>query len=180
MKTRTTDSMFLVLWSLVCALPLAGCAAAEDNEPPAEPRAPSVSDYCEAFARQYAGNHNLDYREDSVSVRKKSDLTRFIANLFSPSHSKFTAGYYCQFEAADGAGRVKDTGVDILLANTLSFAEHTQWEKLQIIPIEYVVDEANDRSGHGVFKYLAEQSRAGARVARTLLHPELETPAPSL
>ena len=42
----------------------------------------------------------------------------------------------------------------MFLTKTLYFAGYTQWERLQIVPIERAVDEPNDRAGYGVFKYL--------------------------
>ena len=38
----------------------------------------------------------------------------------------------------------------------LDFADYTKWKDLQFIPIEHVVDEISNRSGYGVFKYLAK------------------------
>ena len=77
-----------------------------------------------------------------------------ITNVFQPADSRFTAEYDCRFRAKDAEGRVQDVSVGVLLTKTLDFARHTQWERLQVVPIEYVVDEANDRAGYGVFKYL--------------------------
>ena len=44
--------------------------------------------------------------------------------------------------------------VGVFLTRTLEFAEHTKWNGLQVIPVEYVVDETHGRAGYGVFKYL--------------------------
>ena len=77
-----------------------------------------------------------------------------IANVFQPSDSRFTAEYDCRFRVQDTEGRVHDVSVGVFLTKTLHFARYTQWKRLQIVPIEHVVDEASDRAGYGVFKYL--------------------------
>ena len=113
-----------------------------------------VSTYCEKFARKHAENNAMEYQEGSATADKRSDVLMHLSNMFQPSDSKFTAGYACHFQARNTQGHVQDISVDIFLTGTLRFAEHTQWEHLQIIPIEYAVDETNDRAGYGVFKYL--------------------------
>lgn len=40
-----------------------------------------------------------------------------------------------------------------------AFAEHTQWEDLQIVPIMRVIDGDSGAAGYGVFKYL-ERNKA--------------------
>lgn len=127
----------------------------------------SVAAYCEAFARQYALRHGLAYSVDSARTETKSDFMRLLTNVFQPSDSKFTGGYACHFAASAGEDTVSDFAVDILLTNSRQFAEHTQWKKLQLLPIAHVVDKARDRSGYAVFKYLDAPP-----LARTPARPE--------
>ncbi len=89
-----------------------------------------------------------------MHVARQSDAWMWLSNLFQPPGSRFVSGYRCRFSAVNESGEAQDVSVDLLLAETLSFAQYTQWPGLQIVPIEYVVDKANDRSGYGVFKYL--------------------------
>ena len=140
---------------------LAGFGAADGGDGRAEKGRPvdsrngvAVSGYCENFARKYSEDNAIDYQESSVKVEKKSDVMMHLSNLFSPSHSKFTSGYDCHFQARGRQGEAHDISVGLFLTGTLHFAEYTKWERLQIIPVEYVVDQANDRAGYGVFKYL--------------------------
>ena len=140
---------------------LAGCSAGYggDGQTEAEGTVDSrnsvtVLGYCEDFARKHAENNAIDYQENSARTEKKSDIKMHLSNLFSPSDSDFTSGYACHFQARKEDGPVRDISVGLFLTKTLHFAEYTQWEGLQVIPIEYVVDEANDRAGYGVFKYL--------------------------
>ncbi len=74
--------------------------------------------------------------------------------MFSQLDSVFTVGCDCRFRARDLERRVHDVSVGLFLAETLSFVKYTQWKGLQIIPIEFVGDERNNRAGYGVFKYL--------------------------
>lgn len=172
MNRHTTSAITALSIGLLGVVLLAGCGGAApgrttDEQARAEPQGVSVTDYCEAFGRQYAGNHGLTYREDSVRTATKSDVMQFLSNLFQPADSKFTGGYACHFAASAGGDIVFDFAVDILLTNTRAFAEHTQWEKLQIVPIALVVDEARDRFGYAVFKYL--DAPQGADTAGPLL-----------
>ena len=114
----------------------------------------TVTAYCREFARRYCALNALDCREDSARVEKRSDLMMRIGNLFSPADSRFTSGYDCRFRAGSQGGRAREVSVGLFLTGTRQFAEYTKWEDLQIIPVGYVVDEARDRSGYGVFKYL--------------------------
>ena len=142
------------------ALFLAACQASIDNGQ-SETRAPTalqnrvtVHGYCKNFAQKYAQNHGLSFIENSVETDKKLDFMRYLSNIFQPADSVFTAGYDCHFQTENDRGDVQGATVSLFLTKTLSFAEHTKWPKLQIIPIEYVVDETSGRAGYGVFKYL--------------------------
>lgn len=129
-----------------------------EKEKPVDSRSSlTVLGYCENFARKYSRNHAMDYQESSVKIEKTSDALMHLSNIFQPSDSKFTSEYDCYFQARKPQGDVHDIAVGIFLTKTLHFAEYTKWERLQIIPVEYVVDETNDRAGYGVFKYLVEK-----------------------
>ena len=165
MQRPTNISIHTGLLSLLFGLLLAACGGVSPGETKmselaAKRSGVSVAAYCEAFARQYVENHHLDLLADSVQVPPKSDWLRFLSNVFQPADSRFTAGYACRFSAMAGEDAVREFTVDILLTNTLRFAEHTQWERQQIVPITYLVDEARDRAGYGVFKYLEERADA--------------------
>ena len=114
----------------------------------------TVSAYCEKFARQYSEDNAIGYEEGSARIEKKSDIMRVLSNLFQPSDSRFTSGYDCRFRAGIEGKQAQDYSVDLLLTETLHFAEYTQWKRLQVVPIEHVTDQTNDRAGYGVFKYL--------------------------
>lgn len=107
--------------------------------------------YCEDFARAYCDLNELEYEEGSASSKKLSDLGGWVQNVVQPKGSRFTAGYGCRFEAGD-----RRFSVHVLLAETRGFAEHTQWEGLQVVPIRRVASRG--REGYGVFKYLREGS----------------------
>lgn len=113
----------------------------------------AVTEYCEQFARKYFHEHANRYLENSTKTKKILDVHRWISNLFSPSDSRFTSGYKCKFQTMNANGESQQFTVSLFLTNTLSFAEYTQWEDLQVLPIKYVVDSDNNRSGYGVFKY---------------------------
>ena len=110
--------------------------------------------YCASFAHAYAAHNAVDLEADTVRVKAGSAAGRWMSNLFQPTGSRFLSGHRCTFETASSKGGRQTVSVDILVAETRAFAEHTQWEDLQIVPIRRVVDEANDRAGYGVFKYL--------------------------
>ena len=114
----------------------------------------TVSAYCEKFAKRYSEVNALEYQERSARTEKRSDIMTWIANLFQPPDSRFTSEYDCRFRARRMEEHALEISVGIYLTRTRHFAEHTQWKDLQIIPIEYVVDEAYGRAGYGVFKYL--------------------------
>ena len=67
---------------------------------------------------------------------------------------KIHGDYDCRFRARNREGRLHDVSVGLFLEETLSFVKYTQWKGLQIIPIEFVVDERNNPAGYGVFKCL--------------------------
>lgn len=134
-------------------LALAGCTGAA-NGPDSRGTSVGAAEYCEGFARTYSAGSELTYMEGTARVKRRSHLLVSMSNLFSPSHSRFTAAFECRFEATPVEGGISELSVDMLLANTRAFAEHTQWDKLQSIPIGFVVDEATGRSGYGIFKYL--------------------------
>ena len=161
MKRRTAIAITSLSATLLVTLFLASCGGpAPECSEEARAQGVSVAAYCEAFARQYALRHELAYREESARTETKFDFMRRLSNVFQPSDSKFTGGYACHFAAGAGGDTVSDFAVDIFLTNTRQFAEHTQWTRLQLVPITYVVDEARDRSGYGVFKYLDAQALA--------------------
>ena len=116
----------------------------------------SPVDYCKSFSIKYVEDKNSFLLENSIKTEPKSDFLKWISNVFSPSDSRFTAGYDCQFQTKDQNNTVHNISVNLLLTGTLAFAEHTKWEGLQIIPITYVVDEMNGKEGYGVFKYLED------------------------
>ncbi len=114
----------------------------------------TVSEYCDKFARKYFESHPSEYLENSAIAVMESDVIMWFSNIFAPADSKFTSGYDCKFQASNKEGKFQEFSVSLFLTGTLAFAEYTQWEDLQIVPIEYVVDLNNSRIGYGVFKYL--------------------------
>lgn len=148
------------IWSLILAL--AACRSGDGaGEPPGNVGLPvdpsessvSVSQYCEQFARTHSQINGLDYKAERTSTEMSSDVRMWLQNAVQPVDSRFTAGYVCRFQATEGED-VRKFAVRIYLTKTRSFAEHTQWEDLQSVPIRHVLDETNDREGFGVFKYL--------------------------
>ena len=114
----------------------------------------TVSGYCEKFARQYCEDNAAIYEEGSARTEKKPDHTMRSGNVFHPPDSRFTAGCDCRFQARRKGEGVREFSVGNFLAGTLHFAVHTKWQELQIVPVEYVVGEANDRARYGVFRYM--------------------------
>ena len=114
----------------------------------------TVSGYCEKFALRYCALNALEYQERSARADKRTDVMTWIANVFQPADSRFTSEYDCRFRASRNGERAQEISVGVYLTRTLHFAEYTKWKDLQIIPVEYVVDETHDRAGYGVFKYL--------------------------
>ena len=151
------------VWGLLLALAACrsgngtGEGAGNDELPlDASDNSVSASEYCEEFAMTYSKTNGLDYREGSSSAEMSSDVRMWLQNAVQPVDSRFTAGYVCRFQATDVAG-VRKFAVRIYLTKTRSFAEYTQWEDLQSVPIRHVLDKTNDREGYGVFKYLRER-----------------------
>ena len=114
----------------------------------------TVSGYCEAFAQTYCAQQTLTYEAQSIRTTPHSEIWRFLSNVFQPADSTFTATYQCAFRAQTHSGQVREIAVTLLLTRTKEFAVHTQWERLQLIPIAYVTDATRNRTGYGVFKYL--------------------------
>ena len=145
----------------ILALALAGCSAGNgdggpDGDKPLSPlaNAMAVPAYCERFAEAYSARLALEFVPDSVRSAKTPDLVTWISNRFQPPDARFVSAYACRFEATDARRRHRRVDVQLLLTQTRRFAEYTQWDDLQTIPIEYVVDEIDGRAGYGVFKYL--------------------------
>lgn len=115
----------------------------------------SVSGYCEEFAGAYSEINGFGYRPGSASTDRSSDVPMWLQNAVQPPDSRFTAGYVCRFQAMDEA-EARRFKVRIYLTKTRGFAEHTQWERLQLVPIRHVLDETDSREGFGVFKYLRD------------------------
>ena len=112
--------------------------------------------YCAAFADAFAARSDARVPEDSVRVKARSPLWRWVSNVFQRRGSRLVAGYGCGFEVvAAGNGPRREWSVDIVTVETLEFAEYTQWEKLQVVPIQLVVDDRGN-AGWGVFKYLTD------------------------
>ena len=149
---------------LSCCIPivlLAGCDAGNAQRPTADEGATvvsrhqvTVSGYCEKFARRHCALNALEYQERSARADKRTDAMMWIANAFQPADSRFTAEYDCRFRARRQGERAQEISVGVYLTRTRDFAEYTKWPRLQIVPVEYVVDETHDRAGYGVFKYL--------------------------
>ena len=137
-------------------LVLVGCHASNGHADP--PGGVPVAGYCEAFAQAFCEQQALAYQEQAVSIAPLSALFLGLSNLFQPPDSTFTAGYQCAFRAQTQDGQTQTFSVSLFLTRTLSFAEHTQWERLQLLPITYVTDETTGRAGYGVFKYLETPS----------------------
>ena len=100
----------------------------------------NVLEYCKSFALKYTDNHSYAYQENSVKVTIKQ-----------PTPSTFIARYDCQFQVIDEEGTFNDIFFQIYLVEDSEFAQHVKERKLFIIPIEYVIDEINEKSGYGIF-----------------------------
>lgn len=145
----------------ILVLVLCGCNAGNGRGGPEgdvqfspSSNATTVSAYCERFAEAYSARQGLQRVPDSVRTGKTSDVMTWISNLFQPPDARFTSAYDCRFEAAGKQGQQRQVAVQLLLTETPEFAEYTQWDGLQTVPIEYVLDEVHGRAGFGVFKYL--------------------------
>lgn len=144
---------FKHLATKACVLVVLLCVSQHARPGHAEQRF-TVAGYCEAFARAYCAQQALTYAAQSARTAPRSEVLRFLSNVFQPPDATFTAGYQCAFQAQTRTGQVREIAVELLLTRTKAFAVHTQWERLQLIPIAYVTDVARNRSGYGVFKYL--------------------------
>ena len=113
----------------------------------------AVASYCATFGTAYADRQRVDLVADSVRAEPRAVVWKWISNLFQPPGSRFAAAYRCRFATRSPAGERRAVSVELYLAQTRAFAEHTQWESLQIVPIERVVDRSNGTAGYGVFKY---------------------------
>lgn len=142
------------LTSCLSVLLLLGVADARSVE---HQEGQSVAKYCEQFATQYALSVAMTYQSGSLRIQGQSEILLSLSNLFQPSDSRFTAGYTCQFQALRQGDEPVTMEVSLFLTGTRHFAEHTQWERLQIIPIAYVADRTTGKAGYGVFKYLETQ-----------------------
>ena len=148
----------------LCALPLlaacgVGSAGGEQSGsagPVGSAGSVTVVRFCEKFAEEYLQREAIDYTGLSVRTEKQPDVMTWLSNAFQPPDSRFTSGYDCRFTARNGRGQAQTVSVSIFLTGTLEFAHHTKWERLQIIPVEHVVDDTHGRAGYGVFKYLEE------------------------
>ena len=152
-KIRLSRCILMVLLAS-CGAGNGDSAGAQERTSVHSRRGVGVAGYCEKFAREYSRRNGLRFRDGSARTVKSSDVMTWISNVFQPPDSRFTSGYDCRFQAEDAGGRLRDVSVGVFLTKTLRFAEHTKWEDLQIVPVEYVVDETNGRAGYGVFKYL--------------------------
>ena len=115
----------------------------------------TVSAYCALFAREYAARSSVALEEGAVRVRRAAPFGRWLANAVQPPGSRFLSGHRCRFRTSDaGSTPGRSVSVRILVAETREFAEHTQWPRLQIVPIAGVV--VGDRTGYGVFKFFRE------------------------
>lgn len=148
----------------VCVVSIAlfaGCAGGKGHGGRSSPEeGVSLQGYCRRFAAKWTANKGYSLSPDSVRVERKSlleSVLNSLSNLVSPAGSTFVGGYDCRFGARDRTGRARVVSVGLLLAETLDFAEYTQWKNLQIVPIRHVVDESDDTAGYAVFKYLRDE-----------------------
>lgn len=117
----------------------------------------SAEDYCGNYAKAYANSKTYVLASDSIRVKKQGKITQSIFNRFQPSGSRFLAGFDCRFDATSTTGKRRRISVKLYVVETLEFAEFTQWERLQIIPIQEVEDTTTGLIGYGVFKYLKDK-----------------------
>ncbi len=135
-----------VAGSAVAATLALCCAASSATE--------SVGDHCHAFAERYAERERSELDGESVGVRRRPPVGVWIANVFQPPRQRFRASYRCAFELV--SEDVVEVSVVMYLTKTRAFAEHTQWPRLQIVPIAKVADSKRGIEGYAVFKYLRE------------------------
>ena len=147
-----------VRWQTLAALiVVALCQGALGAEPKSDLGGTTIAEYCGAFAEAYAETKNSIVVPDSMRIKPRPRILRWMSNSFQPRNSRFVAGYRCRFATATAEEKHQKFAVYLYLTETLEFAERTQWERLQIIPIKRVQDTKRKRSGYGVFKYLEEE-----------------------
>ena len=138
-------------------------AGAPGNAGRLEPagQATSAPEYCAEFADAHAARHQVRLAPGSVRVEAGSTVESWLwlrlSNLFQPAGSKFLAGYRCSFATAAIRRAPQTFAVDLLVAETRAFAEHTQWSDLQMVPIRPIAEATTGRVGWGVFKYLRRE-----------------------
>ena len=146
-----------LLVTLLAALASAAVVVGAAGFQPVRPnvaQGASIAHYCARFAQTYTTRNALRIAADPIQIESESALWRWLSNVFQPAGSRFTGGYRCRFASLTANGGRRVFSVGLYLAETRAFAEHTHWEDLQTVPIEWLVDELNDRAGYGVFKYL--------------------------
>lgn len=147
--SRSKLALLAVPWAL-----LFGCPAGEDV-PDIPPTENSPMSHCADFAQALAVDEGAAAR--GVRVGTESSALTHISNLAQPSGSRFLASYRCQFALEREGSDREQVSVGLYLVETRAFAEHTQWEDLQIVPIMRVTDSESGTTGYGVFKYLEKQ-----------------------
>lgn len=143
--------------ALAALIVIALCQGAMGAEPKSDQSSTTVNEYCGAFAKAYAETKSSIVVPDSMRIKARPRILRWMSNSFQPRNSRFVAGYRCRFATLTAEEKHQKFAVYLYLTETLEFAERTQWERLQIIPIKLVQDTKRKRSGYGVFKYLEEE-----------------------
>ena len=143
---------------------LGGCSDSDGYEDGYEPRpadagadfaefveiGAAVIDYCTRFARVYASEHDTAVVDGSVRAEDGGWKRRMqFQDLFQREGSRITAHYNCRFDTA-----LEAVSVRLFLVETYDHADFIKWDRLQLVPIELVEDDATDRAGYGVFKYM--------------------------
>ena len=122
----------------------------------------SPKEYCESFATAYAQNLSSALVENSVTVEGEdiSDtVEKWATNFFQPHGSKFVTNYKCHFETTASSHTRSLVLVYLFLVETYHFANHTQDEEWQVIPIEYIIDPLKEKEGYAVFKFLTQENK---------------------
>ena len=78
-------------------------------------------------------------------------ILNFLGNLVSPSTAQIDSAYLCKFKIYIKGAETK-ASMSLILIEDESFADHTTWEKTQIIPKGEVWD--NGKKFYVVVKYL--------------------------
>lgn len=118
----------------------------------------SVESYCAEFVSVYSHRNEVVQDKDSVAVKRLPVVLKWLSNAFQPRDSRFVAGYRCSFATINEDGARESASVSIYLTETREFAEFTQWECLQIVPIRRIVNETDGSIGYGVIKYFESAS----------------------